>query len=95
MNKLFVTKPFSKRWMVLWLTMSITLLQVTTCLVVYNSIHVNEQKKTKEQILIMMKDSDDLQDGSINGLDIGIRGNAILKDEEFFFNSAKNGMNKR
>lgn len=82
-------KPFSNSLMALWLTMSIALLNVTTCVVVYNSSHVIEQNKTKEQILIMMKDSDDLQDSTIHGLDIGRRGHAILKEEELFFNSVK------
>ena len=72
-----------KKWMVLWLALSITLLQTIAFLIVYNSYYINEQNKTKEQVVIMMQDVNDLQNGTIHGLDIGLQGHAILKDEKF------------
>lgn len=75
-------KYLFKKWMVLWLASSITLLQTIAFLIVYNSFHINEKNKAKEQILIMMKDVNDLQNSAIYRLDIGIRKYAISTKEE-------------
>lgn len=68
--------------MVLCLASSITLLQTIAFLIVYNSYYINEQNKTKEQIAIMMQDVNDLQNGTILGLDIGLKSIANSKKEE-------------
>ncbi|MCK5102403.1 MAG: hypothetical protein KAR17_06295 [Cyclobacteriaceae bacterium] len=75
-------KPFLKNWMVLWLFISITLLPVNASLVLINSFRIDKLNKKKEQILIMMKNVDDLQNSTIHGLDLGIRGFAISKKKE-------------
>lgn len=75
-------KPLRKKWMLLWLILSITLLLVNASVVLTNLRHVEKLNKKKEQISIMMKNVDDLQNSTIHGLELGISGFAISMKKE-------------
>ena len=75
-------KLIRKKWKLLWLIISITLLLVNASVVLINSFRVDKLNKKKEQILIMMKNVDDLQNSTIHGMDLGIRGYAISMKKE-------------
>ena len=75
-------KSFRGKWIVLWLIISIALLLVNASVVLTNSFRIDKLNMKKEKILIMMKNVDDLQNSTIHGLDLGIRGFAISKKNE-------------
>lgn len=76
------TKSFQKKWIVLWLIISISLLLVNASVVLINSFRIESLNKRKEQILIMMRDVDNIQNSTLHGLDLGIRGFAISMKKE-------------
>lgn len=75
-------KLFRKKWMLLWLIISITLLLVNASEVLINSFRVDKLNKKKEQILIMKRNVDNLQISTIHGLELGLRGFAISMKKE-------------
>lgn len=71
------------------LIITITLLLVNASVVLNNSFRIEKLNKNKEQILIMMKNVDDLQNSTVQGMDLGIGGYAISMKVELLLHFEK------
>lgn len=75
-------KSLRKKWMVIWLIISISLLTGNAAAVLVNSHRIDKLNRQNERILILMKNVDDIQNSTLHGLDLGIRGFGLSENVE-------------